>query len=88
MLGYKFRRQHRFGKYILDFYCHELRLAIEVDGRYHEFQQERDQQRTTDLVEAGLVVVRVTNEMMRRDSLQVEEILREAIEKRKAQLRW
>jgi very-short-patch-repair endonuclease len=35
-LGYKFRRQYGIGKYIIDFYCQELRLAIEVDGITHE----------------------------------------------------
>lgn len=35
LLGYKFRRQHSIGRYILDFYCPELRLAIEVDGGQH-----------------------------------------------------
>ena len=33
--GYKFRRQHVLGPYILDFYCPELHLAIEVDGSPH-----------------------------------------------------
>jgi very-short-patch-repair endonuclease len=33
--GYKFRRQHSFGNYILDFYCPEIRLAIELDGQHH-----------------------------------------------------
>ena len=81
MLGYKFRRQHRFSKYVLDFYCPELRLAVEVDGSYHELRDvaDYDSRRTLDLMESGIVVVRVTNEMMRRDSLQVEEILRAAI---------
>src|SRR5712692_11728031 len=35
-LGYKFRRQHPIGNYILDFYCAELQLAIELDGSHHE----------------------------------------------------
>jgi very-short-patch-repair endonuclease len=34
--GYKFRRQYPIGRYVLDFYCAELKLAIEVDGRHHE----------------------------------------------------
>src|SRR5216683_5986126 len=33
--GYKFRRQHSIGGYVLDFYCAALRLAIEVDGEHH-----------------------------------------------------
>jgi very-short-patch-repair endonuclease len=33
--GYKFRRQHPIGLYIVDFYCHQLKLVIEIDGDYH-----------------------------------------------------
>jgi len=33
--GYKFRRQHPVGNFILDFYCHQLKLAIEIDGSIH-----------------------------------------------------
>jgi very-short-patch-repair endonuclease len=44
-LGYKFRRQHSIGKYIVDFYCPEKRLIIEIDGSQHidsEYDKERD----------------------------------------------
>jgi len=44
-LGYKFRRQHSIGKYIVDFYCLEKRLIIELDGSQHidsEYDKERD----------------------------------------------
>ncbi|MEM6517631.1 MAG: DUF559 domain-containing protein, partial [Bacteroidota bacterium] len=33
--GFKFRRQHPIAGYVLDFYCHKLRLSIEIDGGYH-----------------------------------------------------
>ena len=33
-LGFKFRRQHPFSTYVLDFYCHRAQLAIEIDGKY------------------------------------------------------
>jgi very-short-patch-repair endonuclease len=40
--GWKFRRQHPVGKYILDFYCHEAHLAVELDGSQHaELEQAR-----------------------------------------------
>ncbi|MDD5589711.1 MAG: DUF559 domain-containing protein [Candidatus Portnoybacteria bacterium] len=45
-LGYKFRRQHSIGKYIIDFYCPENKLIIEIDGSQHldsEYDQERDE---------------------------------------------
>jgi very-short-patch-repair endonuclease len=46
-LGHRFRRQHPFGNYILDFYNHKLKLCIEVDGEYHlqEEQKEKDADR-------------------------------------------
>lgn len=34
-LGFKFRRQHPINRYVLDFYCHEKRLSVELDGGYH-----------------------------------------------------
>jgi very-short-patch-repair endonuclease len=61
--GAKFRRQHEFGQYILDFYCAEHRLAIEVDGAHH-FEQdgaEADWDRTTYLESRGVRVLRFTN---------------------------
>jgi len=44
--GYKFRRQHAVGPYVLDFFCHEAGLAIEVDGSQHTENVERDEART------------------------------------------
>ena len=44
-LGYKFRRQHSIGKYIVDFYCPKRRLIIEIDGSQHidsEYDKKRD----------------------------------------------
>lgn len=38
-MGLKFRRQHPFGRFVIDFYCPELRVAIEVDGRVHEDEE-------------------------------------------------
>jgi very-short-patch-repair endonuclease len=35
-LGYKFRRQHPYSVYILDFYCHSLKLVVKVDGSIHQ----------------------------------------------------
>ena len=37
-LGYKFRRQHPLLMYVADFYCHQLRLIIEIDGNIHELE--------------------------------------------------
>ena len=63
-LGVKFRRQHSIGKYIVDFFCCELKLAIELDGNSHfsEQVQAYDHQRTRDLNKLGIKVLRFTNE--------------------------
>ena len=54
--GVKFRRQHPFGPYVLDFYCHAVHLVVEVDGSQHETSQGkgRDEERTRFLEGAGL----------------------------------
>ena len=61
--GHKFRRQYGINRYILDFYCPALHLAIEVDGRQHfePAARERDRERTEDLAACGIRVIRFTN---------------------------
>jgi very-short-patch-repair endonuclease len=56
--GLKFRRQHPFGDYIVDFVCLENGLAIEVDGGQHAGQAEYDRNRTRKLQAAGFRVIR------------------------------
>ncbi len=58
----KFRRQHPVGRFILDFYCHEYLLIVEVDGGIHELQTERDQLWTKWLQQQGYKVMRFKNE--------------------------
>lgn len=62
--GYKFRRQHPIGRYILDFYCHGGKIGIEIDGAYHQdkLQQWMDNDRTQFLEELELQIIRFTNE--------------------------
>lgn len=61
--GRKFRRQHSFGNYILDFYCPEEKLAIELDGTQHftEGGRRYDELRTAYLEAYGIMVVRFEN---------------------------
>ena len=60
----KFRRQHPLDKFIADFYCHEKRLVVEVDGGVHNEKEakESDAGRTYELKELGIIVIRFTNE--------------------------
>jgi very-short-patch-repair endonuclease len=65
-LGFKFRRQHPYSCYILDFYCHALKLAIEVDGSIHKIEEMKasDQIRQLQLEELGLNILRFTNDQL------------------------
>ena len=65
----KFRRQAVFGKFIADFYCHQAKLVVELDGSQHYSPEEieYDQRRTTYLQMQGLCVLRFSNlDVMRR----------------------
>lgn len=64
--GYKFRRQHPIHIYIVDFYCHELGLIIEIDGGYHSeaAQTSKDLERSDLLKFQDLHVIRFTNDMV------------------------
>ena len=77
MKGLKFRRQHPVGRFILDFYCEDLKLAIEVDGGGHnEAEQEAyDLARTQALNDLGIQVIRFWNDdVLERTDLVLEEI--------------
>ncbi len=76
--GVKFRRQHNVGTYILDFYCHEYKLAIELDGGGHAEpkQKKYDKERNHFLNEEGIRVLRIwDNEVLKNLEGVVEEIL-------------
>jgi very-short-patch-repair endonuclease len=62
--GLKFRRQHGIGPYIVDFYCPDRSLIIEVDGDVHaeEYRIKKDRQRAAYLHALGLQVIRYTND--------------------------
>ena len=75
--GMKFRRQQGIGPYVLDFYCPELRLCVELDGSSHDYKYEYDEQRTEFLQKQGICVLRFRNEQVWQgiDSV-VDEIVR------------
>ena len=62
--GMKFRRQQGIGPYVLDFYCPELRLCVELDGSSHDYKYEYDEQRTEFLQNQGIRVLRFSNEQV------------------------
>jgi leucyl-tRNA synthetase len=77
--GFKFLRQHpiyyRINNswvefFIADFYCSELKLIIEVDGKIHESTREYDEERDSKLLSKGIRVIRIKNEELKKmDSL-------------------
>jgi very-short-patch-repair endonuclease len=64
LVGCKFRRQVPVGRYVADFYCHERKLIVELDGGAHSDpdQQAHDQNRDTFLRSQGLRILRFSNE--------------------------
>jgi len=56
--GYEFHRQVPLNEYIVDFYCHELLLAIEIDGSTHDYNFDYDNLRQTNLEKYGIKVIR------------------------------
>jgi type I site-specific restriction-modification system R (restriction) subunit len=63
LAGAKFRRQHQFGPYVLDFFCPEAKLVVECDGEPHRTEERRaiDQKRDAYLCSQGLTVLRFEN---------------------------
>jgi len=65
----KFRRQHPIRYYIADFYCHEIKLVIELDGKVHDEadQKEHDEGRTGELERFDIRVIRFKNDEVIKD---------------------
>jgi very-short-patch-repair endonuclease len=59
--GFRFRRQHPIGPYIVDFFCPEAKLVVEVDGGQHNAEEAKDEKRTCWLEERGYRVIRFWN---------------------------
>jgi len=81
--GLRFRQQHGYGPYVLDFYCPSLRLCIELDGNIHDEEQVRlkDEERTEFLLEQRIHVLRFRNEDVENDVEGVLNRVREYINK-------
>jgi len=81
---YKFRRQHPVGDYVLDFFCEEAELNIELDGGHHGFpdQQKHDAERENFLKSRGIKTVRFWNAELRRDAEAVRTSIFAELQKR------
>jgi len=82
--AYKFRRQQIFGDYILDFFCVETFLNIELDGSQHGHpeQKQKDQGRDAWLAQAGVKVLRFWNARLRREKEVVRNTIWQALQER------
>jgi len=58
---YKFRRQHVIEGFVLDFYCHELKLGVEIDGKIHLKRKDYDRLRQEIIESEGINIIRITN---------------------------
>ena len=65
--GLHFRRQQVIDGFIVDFYCHGLKLVVEVDGGVHETQKEYDAERDRILAARGLRILRIPNVEVQRN---------------------
>ena len=65
-LGYQFHRQVPVNNFIVDFYCHELKLAIEIDGYTHNYNYDNDLERQKILESYGIRFIRVTDEDVKK----------------------
>jgi very-short-patch-repair endonuclease len=76
--GVVFRRQHSIDIFIVDFYCHKYHLVIEIDGGIHNDPDisERDENRTVELENFGLKVIRFTNESVIHDTENVIQLIK------------
>ncbi|MCX6278471.1 MAG: endonuclease domain-containing protein [Bacteroidetes bacterium] len=86
LMGMKFRRQHPVSLFIADFYCHQAKLIIEIDGGYHDDQEQRelDEGREKELEDLGLNVIRFRNEEVERDVFGVVERIKRVLQETQA----
>lgn len=77
--GHRFRRQHVIEPYIVDFYCPQAKVVVEVDGESHLWRADEDDERNRMLLESGISVVRVTNDHVRCRMEDVKKVIRSAI---------
>jgi very-short-patch-repair endonuclease len=85
-LGVKFRRQHPIGFYFIDFYCFELKLAVEIDGVQHREKYEYDAIRSAFLESKGIKVIRIPAKRVFEGLDEVLSYLQIIIEERRLEL--
>ena len=85
ILGLRFRAQHPIDRFIADFYCHKVKLVIELDGGVHIAEEQKlyDNGRTAEMEEYGIKVIRFTNHEIFKDLanviIEIEKICNERL---------
>jgi very-short-patch-repair endonuclease len=79
LAGFKFRRQHRMGRYVVDFVCPDARLVVELDGGQHLERQTYDAERTAYLESLGYRVLRFWNDDVLVRTHEVLEVILRAL---------
>ena len=87
-LGIRIRRQHPLWKFIADFYCHELKLIIEIDGEIHLSKEyiEYDIDREVTLNEFGIEIIRFTNNQVMNETDKVIAAIKKKIDELKQKI--
>ena len=78
-LGARFRRQHPIGDFVLDFYCAQAKLAVEIDGPSHQAAAIYDAWRDNQLRVLGIETLRISDDDVRRDPVAVLATIRQAL---------
>ncbi len=74
--GFRFRRQHPVGPYVMDFYCSDALLCVEVDGEQHEQRQDLDRRRDEYLASLGVLTLRIRSlDLFAEDGTTLDEFL-------------
>jgi ribonuclease P protein component len=79
--GVQFHRQVPLLEFIVDFYCHELKIAIEIDGDSHDFKYEYDSKRQGELEEKGVKFIRFSDTDVKKNMFSVVLSIQETINK-------
>jgi len=86
--GLRFRRQHPIDMFIADFYCHKVRLVIEIDGEIHKQQKEYDIGRSAEMGKYDIKVIRFSNEEVEFEIDKVIRIIEKIVNDRISSPPW
>ena len=89
-LGYKFRRQYSIGPYVADFCCPELKLTVELDGEYHDYDEQiiYDKERENYLKRFGFDILHIKNEEVRYNYMEVAGRIKRVCKRKKNSLQF